>query len=1345
MDDADRHRDHVGAGQSPAAASDPCADAGPDAAARAGSQRASNTHSQPDAHPQSDATTDARRRHQHQHQRRSGRFAFFSHQTPGDDSDTWKKTVAGTTTSGMENDGPVETKWKIGTHVIASTPNASWTASQPGTFTLTLEADDKWKGSDKGVTAPDTGTRNDALVSKSVTVKVVSSPNDPPYTGDPGGGGGCSGGWQHHGPPDEWRGGAIEWATGKGMVPVPIIRKLEEHRVWAGDCAPDPSDDWFEVGPDKILDQMRLGQDANGERWFRDVQYSAKALGDDRSKDWKSPVASSPLPFRWKPLESAISGGDPVKPSFTVAPGQTVDIALSEATDRDTRTVIGQGSSVLVDDTPLSYSWSFDGNSEALQGNGTSAQFTAPATPGTYTLTCKIDDQWTATNTGVADNNLDVGTRDDKPKTVTIKVTVPPKDWKPDLGIGKNRVTQPDGSTKDVEDGRILKPQDQTQSPAVPADVAVAAGSGALDVEVESATDLDKWTQVVSGYDGDELSYKWLCDKGSFLKKNGDTWEDVGTEAEGTGAGGTLKWQAPIGEGVETTAKLTCTIDDKPKDVVAPDTGQRGDEALKREVTIRIVPREWKVYQPIGKFKKPDGTLGDDGLMTAPQQQSSGSVKVPRVQPGRQNVMCAVTEATDMDRWTQNLPLPTPTPDPNAPPPVPGASPTPVPSSTPSDEDKDDIVYTWTCTDGYFVVDGQQVQEAKGRQVKWNAPPPPPPTPTPVPDPNASPTPVPTPTPDAQLPHVTISCKIDDKPKEIVLPDGGVRDDGVVTRETTVLIDPNATDDDISHDPGTGGTPVSIKLNSSRNGKENVTTVCAGGWNDAWNDYVYLQKETGQMVRRGDKPDPHIITYTATVTDDAGQVQPGRLVAFTWDMPGPAPEETQTVTTDPEGKASVDVISGDEVSKSYDEDTGELLFDNPVKITATCLGREETQNLDVLAPPIQWQYKDENGDYVAWNGDVWGLYSDPSLKNVPLRALLIFDDMPVVGHSVSWGFDKICDKSEEEVLPEDAEYSTYGYMSGGISTTPINGGATATFMRGYNLGQITFQIEDASIYTWDRSTEDSSSSFSTSAIGTPPPNGYPGEIPLSKRKRKARKSSPPYGEYTLVKGIAAYQNPWGYPANSGEEDNELLQNTLTLVRQQLNPLAPESMNGDRFGQIGVDYSRSWFFAQVVGNDPDSAGYHFADLKITKKGKTRRFGAAFDIVLGHVPVFVPDGRRAQFGPFLKALRDRGIVAWHRWAGEDRDSNGNLASVQNEIHCIDPAYPYIKPQLNNDEEQTGQVYKFIDKGSGGPDYNPEPTDPDDPFTITDEQVREVRKRATTMRGIYKGIYPEAQPLY
>jgi len=257
-----------------------------------------------------------------------------------------------------------------------------------------------------------------------------------------------------------------------------------------------------------------------------------------------------------------------------------------------------------------------------------------------------------------------------------------------------------------------------------------------------------------------------------------------------------------------------------------------------------------------------------------------------------------------------------------------------------------------------------------------------------------------------------------------------------------------------------------------------------------------------------------------------------------------------------------------------------------------------------------------------------------------------------------------------------------------------------------------------------------------------------GEIPLSKRKKKATRPSPEYAEYDWVENIAAYENPWGYPAPAGEEDNELLQNTLTVVKQ-CSPF-PESRNGDRRGDSR--YLKSWFFAQVVGNDPDSAGYHYHDLKIVHidphngRTRTRRYGAAFDIVFTHVPVFVPGGRRTAFGPFLKALRDRGIVAWHRWAGENHNNDNKLASVQNEMHCIDPAYPWdpahpsvplIKSALLR------QIAAFKNRSSGGNDYDPEPKNRKSLFMITDNQADvQVPLRETTKRAQYSAIYHDAE---
>ena len=352
--------------------------------------------------------------------------------------------------------------------------------------------------------------------------------------------------------------------------------------------------------------------------------------------------------------------------------------------------------------------------------------------------------------------------------------------------------------------------------------------------------------------------------------------------------------------------------------------------------------------------------------------------------------------------------------------------------------------------------------------------------------------------------------------------------------------------------------------------------------------------------------------------------------------------------------------------------------------------------------------------------------------------MLTFNGVPVVGHAVSWGIDKIYDKGDTEVPSDDEEFSTYGRMSGDVSTTSHDGSATATFTRGYNAGQIVFAIEDGSVYVQgaDQSSPIASNPFQAQQLNSP-------EIPLANRKKKSKRKSPTTKEYDYVKGIAAFSNPVGYPAPAGEEDNELLDKTLVLVRARLNAISPELLNGFRaFNAPGTDpdgnKTPGWWFAQIVGNDPDSAGYHFADLKITKSGKTRYYGAAFDITLAHVGIFVtsnPVKRRQEFGPYVKALREQGIVSWHRWAGEDYNGDGRLASVQNEMHCIDPAYHIIKPAL------TGQIEAFKRKESGGRDYDPEPTDESNPFSITPHQRDAVIFRETTKRAEFASVYSTA----
>lgn len=554
-----------------------------------------------------------------------------------------------------------------------------------------------------------------------------------------------------------------------------------------------------------------------------------------------------------------------------------------------------------------------------------------------------------------------------------------------------------------------------------------------------------------------------------------------------------------------------------------------------------------------------------------------------------------------------------------------------------------------------------------------------------------------------------------------------------------------------------------VEVTSSRD------TLCAGGWNDSRKDYLYLEKETGKWVERK-APDVHVAVVTATVTDEEGNPVEGEAVTFSWDMPGPAPAENRTVTSDSDGIAKVDVISGDEVSTDIDE-KGVVLFDEPVIITIKYGDEKKSQSLDVKAPHIEWQYKNGSGTYVLWKGEIWGLYKNEFRRKIPLRALLTFDNLPVGGHQVSWGFEGIYDKAGAPVEANEPLYASYGRLSGNVSTTPVDGGASATFTRGTKWGQVVFKIEDASVFT-HKAQSPSSDSPNQNRTSQADPSATPTPMPAGRVLKKSNKPSPKTKEYLWVKGGPAWlvggnaspQTPFAYPAPAGEEDDELLYKTLNLVRSTLgmnhftgfrNPKETDDPYGDPENPenpvIGT-LPKGWWFAQNVGNDPESAGYHFADLKLPvlnpKTGKPKRdkkgnkfysfYTAAFDIVYSDVPIFERRGRRASFGLPVYKLRRQGIVAWHRWAGEDRNKDGNLAATENEIHCIDPATPYIKSGLRK------QIGKFRNGGSGGTDYNPEPTNPANPFAITRQQIDAVDFRSTIKRAEFRRVYSKAIPL-
>lgn len=98
-----------------------------------------------------------------------------------------------------------------------------------------------------------------------------------------------------------------------------------------------------------------------------------------------------------------------------------------------------------------------------------------------------------------------------------------------------------------------------------------------------------------------------------------------------------------------------------------------------------------------------------------------------------------------------------------------------------------------------------------------------------------------------------------------------------------------------------------------------------------------------------------------------------------------------------------------------------------------------------------------------------------------------------------------------------------------------------------------------------------------------------------------------------------------------------------------------------------------------------------------------------------------------------MRDNGIVAWHRWAGESSSTS------ENEMHCIDPATPFLKNSLGTLQANGGiggQIGRFLAGGTGGTGY---PEEPDTGFfAITERQVDKVRDRFRNKLSV-----PGAQP--
>ena len=239
--------------------------------------------------------------------------------------------------------------------------------------------------------------------------------------------------------------------------------------------------------------------------------------------------------------------------------------------------------------SPSQVSLSWSGAATKLY-RSTQANFT----PGTDTLIAENQANVTThTDTGLTPNttyyyvlvpNGNPDLTEGSASATTLAPAPGPKAWSPGPKIGV--ITDEQGNPVNDEDGNptmnghLLAPQDQTQTPADPAQVFVTPGQE-LPCEVDEVTDTDLWTRSDddpnsedSGSEDDEIVYEWMCSGGEFTQ---------GTD------GASTMWMAPTTPGTYT---LSVTMNDAPTAVEAPDTGSRdddNDEALSRSVTVTVV------------------------------------------------------------------------------------------------------------------------------------------------------------------------------------------------------------------------------------------------------------------------------------------------------------------------------------------------------------------------------------------------------------------------------------------------------------------------------------------------------------------------------------------------------------------------------------------------------------------------------------------------------------------------------------------------------------------------------------------------------------------------------------
>jgi hypothetical protein len=237
----------------------------------------------------------------------------------------------------------------------------------------------------------------------------------------------------------------VTWTIDGNGDPQPSIGQINEVCSWD-----DPCEGTLKENQNNLRSFSKWSDTVyhyGGNNYERRVQYVAYPGCEGGLPTFAS--GTSGLPVHWA-VGDAISGGDLVGASTrNAAPGASVSVSVTTATDSDSWSVTGGGTGTASDG--IRYKWtSSNGGSFPGGDTGSAVAWKAPFTPGTYTLTCTVDDSWDAGQTGVTLPHR--GNRNDAPITRTVTVNV----WSASVQV-KRRDASPDdyGSSATVAAGHV--------------------------------------------------------------------------------------------------------------------------------------------------------------------------------------------------------------------------------------------------------------------------------------------------------------------------------------------------------------------------------------------------------------------------------------------------------------------------------------------------------------------------------------------------------------------------------------------------------------------------------------------------------------------------------------------------------------------------------------------------------------------------------------------------------------------------------------------------------------------------------------------------------------------------